>query len=500
MASTTILTALLISTWFLLTALLLIITITVFYFKETYKVEVILTRQPTTPTIDQTPEWPAGVQVTSPIELTPTPFTNLLSEFLNEGGFCYPFTPLPNVTHHPFLIPGPSDSSNSDAVVLHQFPGPLEIPHNTSEASTRSYHIAPAQVFPSSSPMNTSSSSNPDSPPAASTDSPNMPPLASDASNNGSIDHAPNLQLLANVSEYITASEGYSSDPQEFVVYSNNVIQQPPNDVTRSWRSIPFDTSTPVQDIDPLERVLPYFPGAYTNFVSTTAAAALHTVELVGNWNTSDKEWEEDTWEYLLTQDDNLLESLWASLQDIRDPGVTDEVDQFRAIDTKIDLLLAAQRSIGAELLCTKEEMSQCQTHLKAANLEERLECHRFSIINLLLVPCPAAFTSVPNVRSTVIFEFAQDIQEARSLSPLSSFPFFGTPTEQLQFTEGRLASLAARGLTRPAKEELFREYIGLVETLWESIRLGDQDQEVAEEVQASNSPTPSSPHQPIPT
>ncbi|CCM07115.1 uncharacterized protein FIBRA_09449 [Fibroporia radiculosa] len=59
--------------------------------------------------------------------------------------------------------------------------------------------------------------------------------------------------------------------------------------------------------------------------VSTTAANALQTAEPVGNWDSSDKEWEEDTWEYLLTQDDNLLESLWASLQDIKDPGVTYE-------------------------------------------------------------------------------------------------------------------------------------------------------------------------------
>ncbi|CCM07231.1 uncharacterized protein FIBRA_09576 [Fibroporia radiculosa] len=189
-------------------------------------------------------------------------------EFLDKGGFHYPFTPLPNVTCRPFLIPGPPESSNSDAIVLHQFPGPLEVPHNTSEASTGSYHIAPAQVFPSLLPMNTSSSPNPDSPPTASTDSPNMPHLASDVSDNGSLDHAPNLQLLANVSEYITASEGHSSDPQEFEVYSDDIIQCPSNDVTQSWRSIPFNTSTPVQDVNPLERVLPHFPGAYANSVT----------------------------------------------------------------------------------------------------------------------------------------------------------------------------------------------------------------------------------------
>ncbi|CCM07145.1 uncharacterized protein FIBRA_09482 [Fibroporia radiculosa] len=189
-------------------------------------------------------------------------------EFLEEGGFRYPFPPfLPNVTRRPFLIPGPPDSSGSDAVVLHQFPGPLELPP-ASEATTGSYHVAPAQVFPSSSPMNTLSSPNPDSPLAASTDSPSMPPLASDVSDNGSLDHAPNLRLLADASEYVTATEEHSSDPQEFVVYSDNVIQQPSNNVTRSWRSIPFNTSTPIQDVDPLECVFPHFPGAYATTVT----------------------------------------------------------------------------------------------------------------------------------------------------------------------------------------------------------------------------------------
>ncbi|CCM07220.1 uncharacterized protein FIBRA_09565 [Fibroporia radiculosa] len=286
-------------------------------------------------------------------------------EFLDEGGFRYPFPPfLPNVTCRPFVIPGLPDSSSSDAVVLHQFPGPLEIPP-ALEAMTGSYHVVPAQVFPSSSPMNTSSSPNPDSPLTASTDSPSMPPLASDVSDNGSLDHAPNLRLLADASEYVTATKGYSSDPQEFLVYSDDIIQRPSNDIARSWRSIPFNTSTPIQDVDPLERVLPHFPGAYATMVTrppmgvpidgnpafglrcilTTPADILRVAEPVGNWNQSDKEWEEDTWEYLLTRDDNLLESLWASLQDIKDPGVTDEVDRFRAVDAKIDLLLAARQS-----------------------------------------------------------------------------------------------------------------------------------------------------------
>ncbi|CCM06812.1 uncharacterized protein FIBRA_09114 [Fibroporia radiculosa] len=95
-----------------------------------------------------------------------------------------------------------------------------------------------------------------------------MPPLTSNISDNGSLDHTPNLQLLANVSEYVMASKGHSSDPQEFVVYSDDIIQQPSNNITQYWRSIPFNTSTPVQDVDPLERVLPHFPGAYATLVT----------------------------------------------------------------------------------------------------------------------------------------------------------------------------------------------------------------------------------------
>ncbi|CCM06977.1 uncharacterized protein FIBRA_09292 [Fibroporia radiculosa] len=64
--------------------------------------------------------------------------------------------------------------------------------------------------------------------------------------------------------------------------------------------------------------------------------------------------------------------------------------------------------------------------------------------------------------------QFAQDLQEARTHSPLTHFPFFGSPTEQLQFVEGQLASLAAGGLNTPTEEELFQEYIGLAETLRE--------------------------------
>ncbi|CCM06938.1 uncharacterized protein FIBRA_09252 [Fibroporia radiculosa] len=62
MASTTLLAVALAFTAFLLALIILIATLAVFYFKETYKIEVILTRQPTTPTVDLTPEWPAGVQ------------------------------------------------------------------------------------------------------------------------------------------------------------------------------------------------------------------------------------------------------------------------------------------------------------------------------------------------------------------------------------------------------------------------------------------------------
>ncbi|CCM07071.1 uncharacterized protein FIBRA_09395 [Fibroporia radiculosa] len=122
------------------------------------------------------------------------------------------------------------------------------------------------------------------------------------------------------------------------------------------------NSNNPTQDVGPLERVLPHFPGAYVHSViqppmgvpingnpvfglwrvSVTTADALHTAEPVGNWNSLDLDWEEDTWEYLLTRDDNLLESLWASLQDIQDPGMINEVNCFRAIDAKINLFLAA--------------------------------------------------------------------------------------------------------------------------------------------------------------
>ncbi|CCM06523.1 uncharacterized protein FIBRA_08796 [Fibroporia radiculosa] len=55
MASTTILTAILILTWFILAVLILLFTLAFFYFRETYKVEVILTHQPTTPIIYSSP-------------------------------------------------------------------------------------------------------------------------------------------------------------------------------------------------------------------------------------------------------------------------------------------------------------------------------------------------------------------------------------------------------------------------------------------------------------
>ncbi|CCM06784.1 uncharacterized protein FIBRA_09083 [Fibroporia radiculosa] len=189
-------------------------------------------------------------------------------EFLSEGGFRYPFPPIPNVTCRPFLIPGPSDSSHNDAVLLHQFPGPLELSHNQSDTTPGSYHVAPPQTLPSQSSVLDSSSMNPNSPIAATTDSPSMPPLASDISDGGSLDYPTNLHLLASTSEYVTASEGHSDNPQEFLVYSDDMVQRPSNAITQAWRSIPFNTSTPIQDVDPLERVLPHFPGAYTHSLS----------------------------------------------------------------------------------------------------------------------------------------------------------------------------------------------------------------------------------------
>ncbi|CCM06971.1 uncharacterized protein FIBRA_09285 [Fibroporia radiculosa] len=100
MASITILAALLFLTWFLLTVLILILTLLFLYFKETYKVKVILTRQPITPIADQTPERPTGVQVMSPVKLTPTPFTDLLSALL---GFF--LTTLLSVLALTFIVP-----------------------------------------------------------------------------------------------------------------------------------------------------------------------------------------------------------------------------------------------------------------------------------------------------------------------------------------------------------------------------------------------------------
>ncbi|CCM07018.1 uncharacterized protein FIBRA_09337 [Fibroporia radiculosa] len=204
MASTTILAALLIATWFSLTLLILILALAVFYFKETYKIQLLLMHQPKTPILNQTPEWPSnGVQESD----------DSLLEFLDKGDFQYPIGPLPNVTHHPFLIPGPLESSHNDAIILYQFPGPLEVSQDDSGASTGSYYAVPIQFFPSSLAMSISSSPGPDLLPADSLtpESPSMPPLTSDISDNGSLAHAPNLQLLADVSEYIMASEGGST-------------------------------------------------------------------------------------------------------------------------------------------------------------------------------------------------------------------------------------------------------------------------------------------------
>ncbi|CCM06970.1 uncharacterized protein FIBRA_09284 [Fibroporia radiculosa] len=296
----------------------------------------------------------------------PTPYPShlqaleerFMAEFLDEGGFQYPFVPpLSNITRRPFLISGPPDSSNSDTVVLHQFPGPLEVPP-TSEATTGSYHIAPAQVFPSLLPINTSSSPNPDSPLAVLTDSPSMLPLASDVSDNGSLDHAPNLQLLASVSEYITASERHSSDPQKFVVY--------------------------IQDVDPLEHVLPYFPGAYaTTITQPPMDVPIDSNPVFGlQQNSLDKEWEENTWEYLLTRDDNLLESFWALLQDIKDPGVANE---------RRNSFVHKEKWTNVEL---SFEPPTWRKNLNNMNSPSSLP---------LLWPCPTVFVSVLNVRLMVI-------------------------------------------------------------------------------------------------
>ncbi|CCM07051.1 uncharacterized protein FIBRA_09371 [Fibroporia radiculosa] len=252
-------------------------------------------------------------------------------------------------------------------MVLHQLPGPVtDLPQDVSEASTGSYHTIPIQSFPMSSPMNVSSSPDPDEPHTVSSlpKSPTIPPVASNVSNNGSNFPVSNLHLLAETSKYVTASEGgHSSDPQEFVIYSNNIVQRPANNILRTWWSISFNTLMPVEDVDPIKCMMLHFPRAYATHVShppigipingnpafslrhvsTITLGALCTAEPIGNWNSSDKKWEEDTWEYLLTQESNALESLWALLQAMGDLGVVDEVNCFWAVDAKLDLLLAVQ-------------------------------------------------------------------------------------------------------------------------------------------------------------
>ncbi|CCM06923.1 uncharacterized protein FIBRA_09235 [Fibroporia radiculosa] len=63
MASTTILAALLILTWFSLVLLILLLILTVFYLKDTYSLSVHIAQRPVTPLTNKTPERPAnGVQ------------------------------------------------------------------------------------------------------------------------------------------------------------------------------------------------------------------------------------------------------------------------------------------------------------------------------------------------------------------------------------------------------------------------------------------------------
>ncbi|CCM07127.1 uncharacterized protein FIBRA_09462 [Fibroporia radiculosa] len=98
----------------------------------------------------------------------------------------------------------------------------------------------------------------------------------------------------------------------------------------------------------------------------------------VRNWNLSDKEWEEHTWEYLLTRDDNLLESLWASLQDIKDPGITNE----------------GRNSYGHRQKWTNVELSlELPTWRNISNNTSS------PLSPLLLAPCLATSVSAPNVK-----------------------------------------------------------------------------------------------------
>ncbi|CCM07121.1 uncharacterized protein FIBRA_09455 [Fibroporia radiculosa] len=87
MASITILAALLLVSWTLIVLLILIIAFTVFFLKDSYTFKVHLEHTPTplttTPINKQALNWANnGTQVTSPIELIPIPFTDLLSALL----------------------------------------------------------------------------------------------------------------------------------------------------------------------------------------------------------------------------------------------------------------------------------------------------------------------------------------------------------------------------------------------------------------------------------
>ncbi|CCM07153.1 uncharacterized protein FIBRA_09491 [Fibroporia radiculosa] len=87
MVSVTILAALLLVSWAFTALLILLLAFTLFVLKDTYTFKVHLERTPTplatTPIDEQALNWANNrAQVTSPIELTPTPFTDLLSALL----------------------------------------------------------------------------------------------------------------------------------------------------------------------------------------------------------------------------------------------------------------------------------------------------------------------------------------------------------------------------------------------------------------------------------
>ncbi|CCM06891.1 uncharacterized protein FIBRA_09201 [Fibroporia radiculosa] len=87
MASITILTTLLLVSWTFTDLLILILAFAIFFLQDSYTFKVHLERTPTplstTPIDEQALNWANNrTQVTSPVELTPTPFTDLLSALL----------------------------------------------------------------------------------------------------------------------------------------------------------------------------------------------------------------------------------------------------------------------------------------------------------------------------------------------------------------------------------------------------------------------------------